>query len=428
MSATKQNGLAVSSSEVIASVLLFAAILVGFVLVTSEASGTPKPSIEIEQCSNLGSTCDSSDPRNWQKGNLGTNNSDYSEGQSVPYRSVLSGLSAGQTYVVRIEWDTTEGGKHALDYLTNFNRTVLDADPCAVELCSGASDTLEIPLDPKVSADMVIQIGSQVFDLWGGTFVSPDSEVPNNGDLCGGSTCTISSNPSAYSHTGDDAGSSQSSIEVYFSASAATAVLAWGGHISSQGDWGSSNSAIDLPGSPYHMRLTDLRCSDVENCSTGKKDLSLSTSSPSDTSSTSSSSTSTSTTSTSTSSTSTSSTSSTSTSSSTSSTSTTSSSNPSTSTSTSTSSVPTPTTLPGLPILPAEVTTTSPAPTTVSTTTEPIGEVVVLPAEIATDSTLPSTGSSSRSMGAIGLLLLATGGLGLVLLAIRSTTTKERNS
>src|SRR5206468_2160229 len=50
-------------------------------------------------------------------------------------------------------------------------------------------------------------------------------------------------------------------------------VLAWGGHIASQGDWGTGNSASAISGSPYHMAL-DL----LDGSSTGSQDRALSTS------------------------------------------------------------------------------------------------------------------------------------------------------
>jgi hypothetical protein len=71
----------------------------------------------------------SADPADWVNGNLGSSKARYFEGDSVPCRLRLSNLSLG-SHKVTIEWDTTQGGKHALDYLTSFNRTVA-ADPCA---------------------------------------------------------------------------------------------------------------------------------------------------------------------------------------------------------------------------------------------------------------------------------------------------------
>ncbi|MEY3681441.1 MAG: hypothetical protein RL547_2054, partial [Actinomycetota bacterium] len=262
--------------ESVATIVLVFGIVFGSFLVTRDVEGASKPALDIEQCANLAATCDASTPANWQKGNLGQSNSLYLEGQSVPYRSVITGLTTGATYALRIEWDSTESGKHALDYLTSFDRTETGAVPCAIALCTGASQTLGVPMDPFVSGAGVAQIGGQTFDLWGGTFPATGATVANTGNLCGTASCTITANPSSYSRSGDFTGSSQTGITVFFTATSATAVLAWGGHIASRVDWGFGNSAVDLSGSPYHMRLTDFRCSNVSNCSAGKMDLSLS--------------------------------------------------------------------------------------------------------------------------------------------------------
>src|SRR5262245_4894367 len=54
----------------------------------------------------------------WSNGNLNQNQAHYLENQSVPYRLRLSNLATGSTHhVVRIEWDTSQGGAHALDYI-----------------------------------------------------------------------------------------------------------------------------------------------------------------------------------------------------------------------------------------------------------------------------------------------------------------------
>ena len=57
---------------------------------------------------------------------------------------------------------------------------------------------------------------------------------------------------------------------VTFTASDSTVLLAWGGHIASQIDWGAGNSAGSISGSPYHMRLINL-----DNGSLGNMDRSL---------------------------------------------------------------------------------------------------------------------------------------------------------
>lgn len=241
------------------------------------ADALVKPSITLDQCSNKTTTCDSANPSNWQNGNLGTSNSDYAEGESVAYRSVISNLTVGQTYAVDLEWDSTEnGGHHAIDYLTSFDRTETTADPCAGVTCTGSAAHLPIPIDSRVTTAGVTQLGSQRISAYGATFPASGATVANTGNLCGTATCTIASNPSAYGFTGTYAGGSQTNTTVYFTATSTTAVLSWGGHIASRQDWGSGNSASALSGSPYHMRVISFGCSNVSNCSSGNMDRSLS--------------------------------------------------------------------------------------------------------------------------------------------------------
>lgn len=236
-----------------------------------------KPSVSLEQCSNLTTTCDTTHSSNWQTGNLGTSNSDYAEGESVPYRTIASNLTVGQTYRLQLEWDSTQSGKHAIDYPTTFNRTESSADPCAGVTCSGGPSTLAIPIDPHVTGGGVTQVAGQNFTAFGATFTANGSTVSNSGgNLCGSATCTITANPSAYSIIGTYAGTSQTGLSLYFTATNTTAVIAWGGHIARRLDWGSGNSAADVSGSPYHMRVIDFQCSNVDNCSSGNLDRSLS--------------------------------------------------------------------------------------------------------------------------------------------------------
>jgi hypothetical protein len=243
----------------------------------SPLQASSKPSVSLEQCSNLSTTCDTTHSANWQTGNLGTSNSDYAEGDSVPYRTIASNLTVGKTYKLHIEWDTTQSGKHAIDYLTTYNRTESTANPCAGMTCSGGTSTLAIPIDSQVTGGGVTQVSGQNFTAFGATFPANGATVSNSGgNLCGTSSCTISTNPSAYALNGTYAGTSQTGLALYFTATSSTAVIAWGGHIARRLDWGSGKSAADVSGSPYHMRVIDLRCSNVDNCSSGNMDRSLS--------------------------------------------------------------------------------------------------------------------------------------------------------
>lgn len=197
----------------------------------------------------------------WQNGNLNQNQAHYLEGESVPYRLRITGLRALSTgNTVTIEWDTTvESGKHAIDYLTTYNRSEATADPCTGVLgCNPGitPSTYAIPIDPAVTrgADGILGTADDI------------TQEPGEFALFGGTITAVSD----YTVTGDYATASQTSITITFTANTPNVVLAWGGHISTRFDWGANHSAIAIPGSSYHMRLLDL------NGSGGNQDRSLS--------------------------------------------------------------------------------------------------------------------------------------------------------
>jgi uncharacterized repeat protein (TIGR01451 family) len=239
--------------------LLATAALVAFLPGTATGAN---PSANLDQCANgspISSTaCDASHAADWVNGNVGSSKATYFEGDSLPYRMLFDNLLPGSTHSVTIEWDTTKSGKHALDYLTTYNRTVGSADPCAgVSGCAGPADTAPIPKDPQVdngSGSPVTQIPG-VFSLFGGTItgvVRPSS--------VGSTTCTDANSLGAYCYsTGTGfTGDKSAAITIQFTATTANPVLAWAGHIATRKDWGFGNSAVAIPGSPYHTRLIDL--------------------------------------------------------------------------------------------------------------------------------------------------------------------------
>src|SRR4029079_18914598 len=75
------------------------------------------------------------------------------------------------SHKVTIEWDTTKGGTHAIDYLTTFNRTVATADPCLGVAGCGAPSTFPIPADPQVTGAGVSPVAGN-FTLYGGTITA----------------------------------------------------------------------------------------------------------------------------------------------------------------------------------------------------------------------------------------------------------------
>ena len=208
----------------------------------------------LDQCANgpLSVPVGCSASGEWVNGNLGATKAHYLEGESVPYRLRFSNLAATESHSVTIEWDTTQGGKHALDYITSFDQTVRNADPCAgvISGCSGSPNLFAISADPNVTANIL----------------PGKKQVAGNFALFGGTITGVSS----YTLSGLYAGNSSARTTITFTTSGPNPVLAWGGHISTRIDWGQGYSAVAISGSPFHTRLIDL------DGSGGSQDRSLS--------------------------------------------------------------------------------------------------------------------------------------------------------
>ena len=212
---------------------------------------------------------------NWENGNLNAGKSHYFEGDSVPYRTILENLTAGNTYTITIEYDTTQGGDHAFDYLTSFDRTehTPGNNPCTrkvggsvLTICDpNVSVTTPIPVDPNVTAGQDgIPSGDDI------------TQIPGVFTLFNGNALSVLNPGNAYTLSGTYAGNSSTSLKVQFTATSDIAVLAWGAHISTRLDWGTANSAIAINGSPYHIRLTQIVCSGAgEQCNVGNQDHQL---------------------------------------------------------------------------------------------------------------------------------------------------------
>src|SRR3954470_7285186 len=135
-------------------ILLTVALVAVFALPgMAKAAG---PAATIDQCRN-GSF---SSPQvcidgNFQNGNLGGSNSHYREGESVPFRALISGLGAGASTgnTLVIQYDTLQGADvHAYDYLTAFDRTETTANPVHdVSPAPTAGNCFPIPADPGIT-------------------------------------------------------------------------------------------------------------------------------------------------------------------------------------------------------------------------------------------------------------------------------------
>lgn len=260
---------------VTAGVAAIALAALGTVVVSKDRASSLTEKVRLEQCANLGSTCDASNPAQWQNGNLNSSQAEYYEGESVPYRAVVTNVTPGQTYALSIEWESTKNGKHAHDYLTSYDFSESGADLCSGSVCSGSPQLLSIPVDPELTIAGVTPASGQKFNLYGGTFTAAGAVVTNTGNLCATPSCTVSTNPSAYSLVGTYADTSQTRLTIYVTATESSFVLGWGGHIATRLDWGLNGSAVSISGSPYHMNMHDFQCSDDENCGVGSQDRAM---------------------------------------------------------------------------------------------------------------------------------------------------------
>ena len=193
----------------------------------------------------------------WQNGNLNATKAHYLEGDSIPYRLKFNGLATGATvHTVTIAWDTTDSGKHGIDYLTSYDRTEATADPCSDILAAacGSFDTEPIPIDTNVTngpdnlptgTDNITQAPG-IFTLYGGA----------SGQITGVSGYSLDSG--TYTAGSGYSAGSITKVTISFRTSISHPVLAWGGHVSKRQEWAPEGTAATINGSPYHMRLKDV--------------------------------------------------------------------------------------------------------------------------------------------------------------------------
>jgi uncharacterized repeat protein (TIGR01451 family) len=201
------------------------------------------PAADIDQCRN-GKDVAAPIPCTgsaWTNGDLGTENSHYREGDSVPFRATLTNLdTALASHTVTIQYDTLQSGKHAYDYLTSFDRTEATADPTSGISGLTAGNCFLIPLDTTIA------------------FANPDSHQAQGCiQIWNGQITNLAYN------TLDVSG--QRTVIVTFTTTNSTVLFAWGGHIASQIDWGAGNSASAISGASYHMRLLTLDATQIGN-------------------------------------------------------------------------------------------------------------------------------------------------------------------
>ncbi|TWF40497.1 putative secreted protein (Por secretion system target) [Chitinophaga polysaccharea] len=238
-------------------------------------------SANLDQGSNGSSTAPTS-PVDWVNGNLNNNQAHFLEGYSVPYRAVLTNLVANKTYTLVIGLDITASGKHALDYITQFQR--LEPHGIFLHAAETVNPLLNITGFPESyftsTSTLPIPAPSSAGSPVAGQPTTSFNALPASERVMTGYNATL--NSLIYASEGSLTGSnSETVINITFTALKETVVLAWGGHIASVLDWGKdasgqTNSASSINGSPYHMRLKNWII-DGNVISIGNQDRSLKT-------------------------------------------------------------------------------------------------------------------------------------------------------
>lgn len=210
-------------------------------------------------------------PVDWVNGNVNEQKGHYVEGQSIPYRMILTDLTPGTSNTLIIGFDVIKANgqdkKFAIDYITSNNRIDETVDPCsgtASSICSGTeSDAIEIPA-PNYTGSLNGVGASDVTDSFDALVVDEGAQYVK---MWNGSLDSI-----AYTVSPDLSSSNyEAQVSIVFTPTSDSAVISWGGHISSSVDY-PGESAITIPGSPYHSRLISL------NGGGGNQDLALSAS------------------------------------------------------------------------------------------------------------------------------------------------------
>ena len=91
-----------------------------FAQVRSTRSVAAPPAANLDQIRN-GRVEAPVNPGAWVNGNIGGSTAHFVEGHSIPYRVVMTSMPIGQTVVLEIEYDIKHSGKHAIDFITNYN-------------------------------------------------------------------------------------------------------------------------------------------------------------------------------------------------------------------------------------------------------------------------------------------------------------------
>ncbi|HEV2216163.1 MAG TPA: hypothetical protein VGV88_01200 [Candidatus Dormibacteraeota bacterium] len=265
-------------------------------------NGTVGPPISPEQCAGsstaaiLNGSASASGVKNWVNGNSNGSKSHWRESDFISYRAQV--FAPAGAHSLQIHYDTVHSGGHAIDYLGNFDGTETTSptastfnanynNPCADEVYASPSQmaltdcehgapgsTVATPTgtagavpsaDLSAAADCSAGIN--------GTFTG--SQVPGSVKIFGPNGSNVGAVTYVGQNVASGSGQCTTTVKISFTiggSGSMNVVLAWGGHIASEANWGAGNSAQGINGSPYHMALDNL-----DGTTLGSQDRALAT-------------------------------------------------------------------------------------------------------------------------------------------------------
>ncbi len=268
---------------------IFTAVILGLLSFLSASSvAFAATGTDLDQCQNgnllnFSIPCENSSTPIWANGSLNGSNSQYREGDGLPYRLDVTGLTDGN-WIIRIQYDFSQGGVFALDRLTSYNLTQ-NSNPCSghpASLCDGSFPQAFIPIPgevsfptattpplPKGGALMIAGITRTLtandtrMAVWERTdtgtvsLVRVDPYVTQIGPASGNSTRD-------FGFTIRVAGCPANGCSVVFG---------WTGHVAAEWDWGAGKGASSISGAPFHMRV--LGVDQIDGTGGGNQDRSV---------------------------------------------------------------------------------------------------------------------------------------------------------
>ncbi len=232
-------------------------------------------------------------PVNWANGNSQGTNSHFAEGESVPTRIEVTGLTAGVEATLTFNINVIQGSnvppKHAFDFITGPNRISEAVQPLDGLTGYGSVSYFKIPVPSGTVA-----VGTNGYAT-GGPFDLTAIKILclQLNEAAEPSRNSIWSYNAAISKItyawGDELGSStqQSYCTITFTPSSTKALFALGCHIGAEEltgplsncvGWGTNNGATSISGSPYHFHIANI-CQPITNCiNLGSQDQQMDTS------------------------------------------------------------------------------------------------------------------------------------------------------